>query len=525
MYPAGYPPGGATGPPPPLSLGGGAAGAPTSVGSASTSTTGPPPGGVPPRRPASSLASSFGVSLGNLGVDFSAGGILADEETRSDDETSRLQAQFGTSVVGLSAKEVLGMLQASSTHRVRGCSGGGGPGARKSASSIRVSGSFYQMQMILIDTRSLEDFEDHGRLPSAVHCEDAATLHKMLTGADDKKNSSGRGSAGPGAGATVLHPPAGEEATPNLSTTASSGSSPPLESPNDSTPIEQQGGSSSSSKANDGDWTLVDRPGGSSSANVDTSGAPPVEVKQGGLPPDHVGATAAVGSNVATAAGPRSSGSAEERSPSPGTMATQRKVHVCLTSKKLAYECAVQYQIPFVSYVRGGYRALHDAALANKQEMINHDPTKCFWCAPPWKQVLGGGCWVDVPRRVPQESSATSRIEYWWRGRWRTTYDIPSLGQQSVFFSHSLPGTTARLFPIPPLGKQSVHGWGNWLAGKLGGNEPTRSALSHDVTQWPIRNQEGQFRCQSGGVHAAVVTTRDNLLYLVIFIVIIHKPL
>mmetsp|Transcript_17409 Transcript_17409/g.43356 ORF Transcript_17409/g.43356 Transcript_17409/m.43356 type:complete len:868 (-) Transcript_17409:431-3034(-) len=268
----------------------------------------------------------------------------------------------------------------------------------------------HELQMMLIDDRPLQDFEDNGRLPSAIHCEDALTLHKMFA-----ENLAELPSTPSRAAGAVV-----ETQTQNESAAGSEGAA-----------LVEDGSSASRGRADD------------EAANAAAHNSANAVKRKGNLhPPNEMEG----GSASSTGGPPPPSPSASSCS-----RLRNRKVHLCLISKKMAYEAAFRYQIPFVSYVRGGYAALHDQALAQKMEMINHDREKCYWCAPAWKQ--------------------------------------------------------------------QAHSWKNWLFGAAPGGRGDRDqqqmAAAEDVVQWPVQNHEAQWRCRSGGCPAAVVTTADNLLYLV----------
>ncbi|CAD7923829.1 unnamed protein product [Amoebophrya sp. A120] len=313
-----------------------------------------------------------------------------------------------TRVVGLTATEALQMLHS-------------GSGKKR----------IHELQMMLIDNRPLRDFEDNGRLPSAVHCEDALTLHKMFSEQHEITGPSSTGDLLVDQGSRTDRVDGGVSQQLNVgsSRTASRNSDEPRNNGD-----HHEGTSAAvSDKINLKTATVHHQLEGASSS---TSLRSPVNNNH-----------SPTSSSLST---PNHSG-AQLLS----RFRHYRKVHLCVISKNLAYEAAFRYQIPFVSYVKGGYAALHDAALEQKMEMINHDRDKCYWCAPAWRQ--------------------------------------------------------------------QAHSWKNWIFGAVSSSAAgCNAAAGHlspsaneNLVQWPVKNHEAQWRCRSGGCSAAVVTTIDNLLYLV----------
>ncbi|CAD7953065.1 unnamed protein product [Amoebophrya sp. A25] len=344
------------------------------------------------------LAGSFSGSYTN-GTSYGGGGSSSSLSLNTGFGYGGHHASVGVGtsrVVGLSASEVLSML---------------GSGKKR----------VYELQMMLIDSRSLADFEDNGRLPSALHCEDAHTLHKLFALSVNNEESGGSSSS--------TSPAAARKGSPSVAGRTISGTSASTIAP-------------------------PSRLGGDDQAASTTPPAPGGGGEDSGLSESGTSQVAASGEVVCRSATSSSSVAASTRTirktdpPDRGPLVT-RKVHLCLISKRMAYESAFRYQIPFVSYVKGGYAALHDKAIESRMEMINHDKEKCFHCAPPWRQ--------------------------------------------------------------------QAFTWKTWLTEKIGGptNPAGRFNTEGDTVPWPIRNHDGHWRCRSGGCHSAVVTTRDNLLYLV----------
>lgn len=81
-------------------------------------------------------------------------------------------------------------------------------------------------------------------------------------------------------------------------------------------------------------------------------------------------------------------------------------LHYCIIDPFLAAECAVDVLIPHVSTVEGGYPALHDYALANNYELVDHVKKKCEVCRPAWWGGLQQASqWVkNVTREIDRRS-------------------------------------------------------------------------------------------------------------------------